>query len=632
MCGIVGFIQYNNSFDRERAIKEIQSMSKRILHRGPDHGGYWFDEENGVVFGHRRLSIVDLSAHGEQPMISSTGRYVISFNGEIYNHTDIKKQLLSEAFLTFRGYSDTEILLAAIERWGIKAALEQAVGMFAIAVWDRRDHKLTLTRDRLGEKPLYYGFNKGNFFFSSELKAMIGHSDFVPTVNRNAVAQFIQHNYIPSPHSILEGIQKLMPGTMLELIVPTKEFATRSYWSISDLATKEAIEIGEEEAINHLEQLVDKSIGQQMLADVPLGAFLSGGIDSSTVVASMQKQSKRSIKTFSIGFDEEAYNEAHHAKNVAAYLNTVHTEFYVTAKDALNVIPELQTIYDEPFADVSQIPTILLSRLSKQHVTVTLSGDGGDELFGGYSRYTNVIRIWGQMSKLPNIIRTPLSSFLKSSSPMIWGDKSKILLLAELLKSKSMEHMYLKYISHTSSMGQLVLQPSQAGIESLLSSSPLSYLDDLHKMIYMDTISYLPDDVLVKLDRASMSTSLESRIPLLDHRIVEFAWSIPTSLKINHGESKYILKKLLKKSLPQQLVDRPKMGFGVPISKWLRGPLKWWADALLDDNKIRKQGYLSPLLVRKLWSEHADGKKDWGYVLWNILMFQAWLNEYIERE
>ena len=647
MCGIVGI--FSPQFSKGEDLAEVAlSMVRRLRHRGPDDEGVWTDLGSGVALAHRRLSILDLSPAGHQPMASTSGRYVMVFNGEIYNHLEIRRELDE---VKWRGHSDTETMLAAIAAWGLERTLRRSVGMFAIALWDRKERTLYLARDRMGEKPLYYGLQSGALLFASELKALRAYPGFRGEVNRQALTLLLRHNAIPAPYSIYQGMYKLLPGTVLKLSltdVSRNELPVpRPYWSIREVAeegqrnpfTGSDVEAGEE-----LERLLRQSIASQMIADVPLGAFLSGGIDSSSVVALMQAQSGRSVRTFTIGFNEWGYNEAEHARAVAAHLGTEHTELYVSQKEAMEVIPRLPELYDEPFADSSQIPTVLLSELARRHVTVSLSGDGGDELFGGYNRYFWVRNVWRKLGWMPRPLRAALAGVLTTLPPAAWnaifqqlgcllparlryatpGDK--LHKVAEILAERSPEDIYLCLVSHWKNPAQLV--PGSHEPTTLLTD--LSHRPDLpdfqHHMMYLDQMTYLPNDILTKVDRAAMAVSLETRVPLLDHRVVEFAWSLPLSMKIRHDQGKWLLRQVLYKYVPKKLIERPKMGFGVPIDSWLRGPLRDWAEALLDEKRLQKEGFFHPQPIREKWAEHLSGRRNWQYLLWDVLMFQAWLD------
>jgi asparagine synthase (glutamine-hydrolysing) len=645
MCGIAGFLNLTGS-EADPAV--ARTMADRIVHRGPDDSGAW--SEGPVALGHRRLAILDLSPAGHQPMHSACGRYVIAFNGEIYNYHIVKKEIDSHASLgqlvtPWRGHSDTEVMLAAIARWGFAATLARLAGMFAIALWDRHDRVLYLARDRLGEKPLYYGQIGDVIVFGSELKALRGHPAWKGDIDRGALSLMMRHNYIPAPYSIYQGIQKLHAGNFLR-VTDKGDTKIEPYWSLPKLVegSRSSLFKGSDtEAIDELEARLSHTIREQMGADVPLGAFLSGGIDSSTVVALMQAQSNRPVRTFSIGFFEESFNEAQHAKVVANHLGTEHTELYVTAKQAQDVIPRLPTLYDEPFADSSQIPTFLVSQLARQHVTVSLSGDGGDELFGGYNRYFIAGNVWRQMSRVPDAMRDAIACGIRCLSPQTWTKLSRIGMpliparyrhgnigdklhkLASILGSGGQEVIYHQLLSHWQEPSSLVHQGYELPT-ALTDPSRVAKLDNfVERMMLLDSISYLPDDILVKVDRAAMGVSLETRVPLLDHRMVEFAWSLPFDMKVRSGESKWLLRQVLHRHVPKRIMDRPKMGFGVPIDHWLRGPLREWAEDLLDPARMKEEGFLDPTPIQQKWQQHLSASQNWQYLLWDVLMFQAWL-------
>ena len=643
MCGIAGLLQLNGGAD---SAAQARAMAEQIVTRGPDDAGAW--TEGPVALAHRRLSILDLSPAGHQPMHSASGRYVVVFNGEIYNHAELRAQLgaIGKA-PAWRGHSDTEALLAAVEAWGMEDALRRCVGMFAIALWDRQRQELTLARDRLGEKPLYYGWqgqgDRAVFLFGSELKALRAHPSFNAALNRNALALYLRHNYIPAPHSIYEGISKLQPGCMLTVSPKCHEPKQAAYWSAIEVFADGAKSRREyrspHEAVDQLESLLKSAVAQQMVADVPLGAFLSGGIDSSTIVALMQAQSSRPVKTFTIGFHEAGYNEAEHAKAVARHLGTEHTELYVTPQEAMAVIPRLPSMYDEPFADSSQIPTFLVSELARQHVTVSLSGDAGDELFSGYTRYTVASNAWSKLARTPLALRRAAARAITSVSPQTWSAFGNLLPSsrfrhrlgdklhkgAGMLAITSIDGLYQGLVSHWPDPARLVIDGHEPPTLLTGKSPQLPSLDPVERMMALDLLTYLPDDILVKVDRASMAVSLESRVPMLDHRVVEFAWNLPQSLKQRDGVGKWTLRQVLYRHVPQELFERPKMGFGVPIDSWLRGPLRDWADALLSESRLRREGYLRPEPIRQKWIEHLDGSRNWAYHLWDVLMFQSWL-------
>ncbi len=642
MCGITGFINYSAQSSAERLKATVGAMTDTLANRGPDDRGIWVDESVGIAVGHRRLSIVDLSVEGHQPMICPYSGNVIVFNGEIYNYLELRQELAAFGY-KFRGNSDTEVMLACCHKWGIVAALERFVGMFAFALWDRKEQVLHLGRDRLGEKPLYYGWMGKTFLFASEVKALKTHPQWLGEINRDAVALLMRHNYITAPHSIYKNIYKLLPGTLLTIRGDTNRPIPVAYWSIKEVAesgVNNPFGGSDSEAIAQLDSLLKEAVSRQMVADVPLGAFLSGGIDSSTVVALMQVQSNRPVKTFSIGFHENAYNEAPYAQAVAQHLGCEHTELYVTPAQAFAVIPQLASIYDEPFADSSQIPTFLVSQLAKQQVTVSLSGDGGDELFAGYNRYFWGRKIWRQIGWMPRSARKAISRGLTSFSPQNLdrafsrlprlkqrqiGDK--LHKLAEVLEVASPEIMYAGLVSHWKHPQSLVIGASQADTPLTNRNYWANLPEFTRQMMYLDSVTYLPDDILTKVDRASMGVSLESRVPFLDHRVVEFAWQIPLALKIRNGESKWLLRQVLSKYVPTSLINRPKMGFGVPIDDWLRGSLRDWAESLLNESRLQQEGFFQPQPIRQKWREHLSGKSNWQYHLWDVLMFQSWLEQ-----
>lgn len=647
MCGFAGFLMNAHFVSNEQANANLRSMARAIAQRGPDSDGYWLDEAAGIGLAHRRLSIVDLSLAGSQPMRSASGRYVLTFNGEIYNHLKLRDSLERVGCLsrTWHGHSDTETLLACFDEWGIESTLKRSIGMFAMAIWDRQKKELILTRDRMGEKPLYYGWQGSSgsqsvFLFGSELSALRQHPSFQSRINRDALALYMRHNCIGGANSIYSDIHKLEPGHLLIISRQAPDPVVRAWWSGTDAAIRGVTHpfVGSpEEAVVELETLLRDAVGQQMMADVPLGAFLSGGIDSSTIVALMQAQSSRPVKTYSIGFHEEAYNEARHAKAVARCLGTDHTELYVTPEQALAIIPKLPSLYSEPFADSSQIPTFLVSQLARKHVTVSLSGDAGDELFCGYTRYQMTARLWGNISRLPRHLRLAVARFILAIPPGRWDNLGGMLSLsrlgdklhkgAALLGSRTLADLYRGMVSHWPDPAGVVLGVMEPSTILNGQESSLHGLSVVEQMMAQDMLSYLPDDILTKVDRAAMGVSLETRVPLLDHRVVEFAWSLPLDYKLRNGQTKWPLRQVLYRYVPRELIERPKMGFGVPIDKWLRGPLRDWAENLLDVTRLGQEGFLNPQPIRRKWEEHLSGKRNWQYHLWDVLMFQAWLEE-----
>jgi len=643
MCGIAGYFGPGHRADEARAI--VERMTTAIRHRGPDDAGHWLDADGGVALGHRRLSILDLSPAGHQPMHSVGGRFVIVFNGEVYNWKELRAE--EERYgARFRGHSDTEVMLSMFERIGVLESTRRFAGMFAFALWDRERHELHLGRDRLGEKPLYYSRVGTSLLFGSELKALKAHPDFRGEIDRDSLALYTRFNYVPAPYSIYTNVRKVEPGTIVT--VHATGTSAQVFWSLSDVVAGRArpvLEGTQEELLEGLEARLRATIAEEMLADVPLGAFLSGGIDSSLIVALMQAQSTRPVRTFTIGFNEAAFNEAEHAKAVAKHLGTDHTELYVTPEQARDVIPRLPAVYDEPMADSSQIPTFLVSELARQHVTVALSGDGGDEMFGGYSRYFVGRRIWSKLRLMPAWLRSAMAAGIRSVSPAAWertalrvpspllrgladaqwGDRMHK--LAGVLSSPSAGAMYRRLISNWQHPEQIVRAGRER--ESFITSqvSPPQPEGSVEWMMFLDAATYLPDDIMVKVDRASMAVSLESRAPFLDHRVVEYAWGLPTEMKLRDGQGKWALRRILDRFVPRALTERPKVGFGVPIDQWLRGPLKEWADDLLGADRLSREGYFDPRPIRLAWDEHQSGRRNRQYELWNSLMFQSWLEQ-----
>lgn len=644
MCGFSGFL--GDPPDADFA-SLLSAMGSVLTHRGPDDGGVWWDPNAQIGLSHRRLSILDLSPAGHQPMVSPCGRFVLAYNGEIYNHRDLRVELEAQnGHFDWRGHSDTETLLAALRHWGVAGALTRLNGMFAFALWDAAERTLYLARDRMGEKPLYYGHSGDAFLFGSELKALAAHPDWRGDLDRDALALYMRHNYVPAPWSIYRGIHKLPPAHFVAVRDGGRAVgAPHCYWDVGAVANQGAATAKgstPQELADELDALLRDAVGRRMVADVSLGAFLSGGYDSTTVAALMQAQSVEPVKTFSIGFQEAAYNEAAHAKAVAAHLGTDHTELYVTPEEAMAVIPRLPVLYDEPFADSSQIPTYLVSRLARQNVTVALSGDGGDELFCGYSRYRQGYRAWQKLRLLPPGLRRALAwglerapgralEALQRRLPVrlrVANLADRLPKLAEVLAYEDGDAFYRELVSHWKHPDRVVLDSHEP--ETILSEPHRlpSMADMRERMMLLDMLTYLPDDILTKVDRASMAVSLEVRVPLLDHRLVEFARRVPTRYKYRHGQGKWLLRQVLYRYVPRGLMERPKMGFGVPIDHWLRGPLRDWAETLLDEKRLRNEGFFDPTPIRRMWAEHKAGTRRWHYYLWDVLMFQAWLEEW----
>jgi asparagine synthase (glutamine-hydrolysing) len=642
MCGIAGFWQ--PELERKEILSEIAgAMARTLVHRGPDDGGIWVDAEAGIGLGHRRLSILDLSSAGHQPMISSCGRHVIVFNGEIYNFLEVKKELVALGH-AFRGTSDTEILLEGIARWGVAKLVPRLNGMFALAVWDRKERRLTLARDHIGIKPLYYGWAGDTFVFGSELKALLPHPHFRRRVDRNAIGLLLRFNYVPAPYAIWQDCFKLPPGHMLVLERPAARHQAEAYWSIDNVidAERTTPDGSPEQAIDELDALLRDAVRLQMVADVPLGAFLSGGVDSSTVVALMQSQSAKRVKTFTIGFKEGEFDEAGHARAVAGHLQTDHTELLVTPKDALEIIPRLATIYDEPFADSSQIPTFLVAQLTRRHVTVSLSGDGGDELFAGYSHYPPSRRLWLLTRAMPSALRSRLAGLLwKLGDPVLnlTRDRSnnrmfrsvfdrtrryKIQKLAAALAANDPGTFYQNRISRWLVPSEAVREAKDCPLPFAAPRQRPSGWGAVESMAYFDSLNYMPENVLTKVDRASMAVSLEARVPLLDYRVMEFSAKLPMNLKIRNGKGKWLLRQVLYKYAPRKLVDRPKMGFRLPLADWLRGPLRAWAEDLLHPKQLERDGFLVSEPIVAKWKEHLEQRNDWSRHLWSVIMFQAW--------
>ena len=638
MCGIAGFLSGASGGLAQELAEVTSAMDARLEHRGPDDHGVWIDEDCGVALVHRRLSILDLSSAGHQPMISADGRFVIIYNGEVYSHQPIAAELAARGY-KFHGHSDTEVILNSFAESGIEPTLERMIGMFAIALWDRRERALILIRDRLGIKPLYWAQFGKLFLFGSELKALRAHPGWNAQIDRDAVAAFMRHNYIPAPHTIYRGVHKLEPGTILTLPWQGEPRISR-FWNARTIARNgmlNPLDGNDADLAEQVEALLQDAVTRRMIADVPLGAFLSGGVDSSTVVALMQQAHLGRVRTFSIGFDIPGYNEAPYAAAVAGHLGTDHTEFTVTSSQALDLIPRLPDIYDEPFADSSQIPTYFVSAMTRKYVTVALSGDGGDELFAGYNRYQLTRRFWQALSIMPRPIRNAAASALTMVRPDRWtalaaalpvrfrlpqtGDK--LHKLAAVLNLTSADAIYRRLVSHWEPSA-IVLDAREP--KSIIEDDTLSheFPDLLARMQFLDLVTYLPDDILTKVDRASMAVALEARVPFLDHRIVEFSWRLPRDAKVRNRTSKWILRQVLYRHVPRALIERPKMGFGIPLGEWLRGPLRDWAEGLLAENRLRDAALLDHKVVRRFWQEHLDGSRNWQYLLWDVLMLEAW--------
>ena len=641
MCGFAGFL---GGCWRGGDLSALAvAMADTLVHRGPDDAGVWGDEQGEICLAHRRLAIVDLSAAGHQPMTSPCGRFVIAFNGEIYNYAELRTTLEQQGEgVAWRGHSDTETLLAACTAWGVEETLCRATGMFALALWDRGERCLTLARDRLGEKPVYYGWQGNTFLFGSELKALRAHPAWEAEIDRGALARYMRVGYVPTPLTIWRGVRKLPPGSCIVIpaatpfgVLPEPTY----YWRALDAASAgSGSDLDDRHAVESLDSLLRECIGRQMVADVPLGAFLSGGVDSSTVVALMQAQTSRPVKTFAIGFKEADYDEARHARAVAAHLGTDHTELLLAPADALAVIPRLPDMYDEPFGDSSQIPTHLVAALARQHVTVSLSGDGGDELFGGYNRYLWGDTLWRRFGSAPHGLRRFACQLMTVLTPEQWdrlgtllpprlrlpavGDK--LHKLAGVIDAADADDLYQRLISQQREPQSIVLDATEHASWADTEFRALGEHPLAERMMFRDLVGYLCDDILVKVNRAAMAVSLETRVPLLDHHVVEFAWSLPLHMKIREGQGKWLLRQVLYRYVPRELIERPKQGFAIPIDGWLRGPLREWAEALLDEQRLRREGYLRPEPIRQKWREHLSGRHNWQHWLWNVLMFQAW--------
>jgi asparagine synthase (glutamine-hydrolysing) len=640
MCGLTGFV-YDQGGESESLKSSVIRMTDRLGHRGPDDTGVWTDEKAGVAFGHKRLAIIDASPAGHQPMLSPSGRYVLTFNGEIYNHQELRRELdLASDPCSWNGRSDTESLLAAIDTWGLKVTLEKLNGMFAFALWDRHELNLYLVRDRFGEKPLYYGRVKTGFIFGSELKAITAHPDWLGSIDRDALALFMRYGYVPAPHSVYKGIKKLPPA---HLVVVSNQGQTVSepvsFWSLANAASEGVMNRGEflPDLVDELDLLLRDAVKLRMLSDVPVGAFLSGGYDSTLIVAQMQAQSSRPVRTFSIGNEQAELDEARHAAAVATLLGTDHTDLYITPKDALSIIPRLPYIYDEPFADSSQIPTFLVSQLARSKVMVALSGDGGDELFAGYNRHVEGVKLWTALGKFPKSVRLLLSQVISRLDSR--GNTQLVQFLGRKMNVPELGLKLSKFGAALRAANKFefydLLKAQWKFSSVVLGASPVSgcknsVLDGaefLDQMLLMDLQTYLPDDILTKVDRATMAVSLEARVPFLDHRLVEFAWRVPSNLKIKNNQGKWLLRQVLHRYVPHELMDRPKQGFDIPVAQWLRGPLRDWGESLLDRGRLEQEGFLQADIVRSSWERHLGGGGHEEHKLWNALMFQAWLTK-----
>jgi len=647
VCGIAGIFNRQGEMTELALEDNAQAMAEVQSHRGPDDSGVWVDAQSGIALSHQRLAIIDCSPLGHQPMASACGRYMIAYNGEIYNFRRIAEEL-SNSGITVKGGSDTAVLLAACATWGVGATVEKCIGMFAFALWDKKNKCVTLVRDRLGIKPLYWGRYGNTFLFGSQLKALMKYHAFDDNVDHDVLINYLRHAYIPAPFTIFNKVRKLEPGTILT-IPYSGEPTVERYWDARALAAQGWRSPNKEsplEVEKRLEELLTDAVSQRLISDVPLGAFLSGGVDSSLVVALMQKVSAQPVRSFSIGFYEDQYNEATHAKAVAKHLGTEHTELYVTSDQALNLIPKLPAWYDEPFADSSQLPTLLLSKMTRKYVTVALSGDGGDEVFAGYNRYFWTNRIWKAMHPFPRSFRSAGKAMMTAVSPENWDRISqmipskfsspqfgdKVHKLAGIVDANDLNTIYRRLVSQWPHPEKIV--PSASEHQGILWDETISQdrPDSVGRMQLLDMLTYLPDDILTKVDRASMAYSLEARVPLLDHRIVEFAWALPRSLLVQKGAGKNILRNILYQHVPKDLIERPKMGFGAPIGHWLRGPLQDWAESLLSEKRLKEDGYFNPGPIRTAWRQHLSGTRNHQYALWAILMFQSWHDHWLSNK
>jgi asparagine synthase (glutamine-hydrolysing) len=653
MCGIAGLLDPEASTGADRLAALASAMAATLEHRGPDDRGVWVDPEAGLALSHQRLAVIDLGPGGAQPMTSAAGRWVLSYNGEVYNYREIRRQV-EAAGAHLRGASDTEALLAAVELWGIDQAIDRCEGMFAAGLWDKRDRELHLIRDRFGEKPLYYGWVGRVFAFGSELKALSSLPGFSSELNRRAVVDYLGQNCIPAPETIWRGIRKLMPGHLLTVkdgIKPGTVPTQRCYWSAAEAVARaraNPLTVSVPEMIEQLEEMLSAAVAARMVADVPVGAFLSGGIDSSSIVALMQQHASTPVRTFTVGFADRSFDESAEAAAVAAHLGTDHTAVHVGDAEAVDVIAQLPDIWDEPFSDVSQIPTYLVSRVARQAVTVSLSGDGGDELFAGYNRHAWVDRVWGKAGGLPAGVRRAVGSAMERIPPGIiekaagttgvlpanWrirNPSTKVVKLGRVLAASDPEGAYRALTTHWADAQAVVLGQNAGVAEVMHREPPVSESGIIEQMLWFDLVDYLPNDILVKVDRAAMAVSLETRVPFLDRRLLEFAWSLPLEAKLREGQTKWLLRRVLDRHVPPALVNRPKMGFGLPIGSWLRGPLGPWAEQLLGETRLRDQGLLDPAPIRRAWELHRAGRRDLGYELWDVLVLQSWIDRWKPR-
>jgi len=644
VCGLVGFINLESAMPAAHLAAIAERMAQTIAHRGPDDAATWADAEAGLALAFRRLSIIDLSPAGRQPMHSASGRLVTVYNGEIYNAPELSRQLAAEG-VTFRGHSDSEVMLEAFERWGIARTLDKLNGMFAVALWDRRDRRLHLIRDRLGKKPLFYGRIGDTFFFGSQPKSFFPHPAWRAEIDRDSLAAFMRYGYVPAPRSIFKGLATVRPGEWVE-VLDGEVAARRLYWDARTLAAAalaRPLELSDHDAMAQLEGLLSKAVRGRLLSDVPLGGFLSGGVDSSTVVALMQANSTSRVKTFSIGFNERAYDESRHARAVAEHLGTDHHELRVSPREAIDAIPAMPLYYDEPFADSSQVPTYLLCKLARGHVTVALSGDGGDELFAGYTRYRTAQEIARAIRAIPVSLRPAVAGAIRRMPEAAWrlieplvprrlGQSplsARMRRFSGFMADGGEERLFRSLVGQWDEPGKLV-RGAREPVDDIWQGALAESVPDFgRRMQLIDTLTYLPDDILVKVDRASMAVGLEARTPLLDHSVVEFTWGLPDRFLTGQGETKRLLRQLLYTHVPKPLIERPKMGFVMPMDQWLRAPLKDWAEDLLDERAMAADGLLDPAPVRQMWAEHLSGRTAGQYRLWCVLMFQAWKRRWL---